>query len=272
MGRFLKETEDRPAVYELIRVDDESDQTAGYRLGRRFRYIDDRNDRTFVVPKNLNDFKTDLASIPFFATWLVPKDGIHTPAALLHDAVLREQNDGAMIGAHQADTLFRLAMWDLGVAFLRRWMMWAAVSLRTLFLAGTWRRGLYAPLIIVMALSSLLLSFLVAGDLLHTGEAWRPPCLEGRVADLLPWLVFASLPLWLKWIGVGAIATAAALVFAVPLALAFLGFVVYVILEYVVKWFFEAEERLPVPSPQGPINRPRVFRLRPRPASYDRIW
>jgi hypothetical protein len=39
------------------------------------------------APTHTDTFRTDLASIPFFATWLVPRDGKHTPAALLHDSL-----------------------------------------------------------------------------------------------------------------------------------------------------------------------------------------
>jgi hypothetical protein len=74
----------------------------------------------FVVPES---FVTDFASVPKLLTWLVPPYGLYTKAAVLHDYLLQSR----MVSRSDADGIFRRAMRELGVSFLRRWMMWAAV-------------------------------------------------------------------------------------------------------------------------------------------------
>lgn len=76
--------------------------------------------QTFTVPVN---FSTDFASVPQAFTWLIPRYGIYTKAAILHDYLCREK----IVNRADADGIFRRAMRELGVSFLRRWMMWAAV-------------------------------------------------------------------------------------------------------------------------------------------------
>ena len=86
-------------------------------------------------------FTTDLASVPRSLTWLFPRYGKYTKAAVLHDYLcqnfrkagrtarpllpLRDRSD--------ADEVFRIVMGELGVPRLRRLLMWAAVSWATLF-------------------------------------------------------------------------------------------------------------------------------------------
>jgi Protein of unknown function (DUF1353) len=133
-GRFYDVAEpDRPAIFQFERLD-----PPNYRVMRQFAYVD-KLGHTYVVPKDVASNKTDFASIPFFLTWLVPKDGTHTPAAVLHDALIGGQKDvhyetsaPETVPDRHADYLFREAMKASGVAWLRRWIMWAAVSLRTL--------------------------------------------------------------------------------------------------------------------------------------------
>lgn len=76
--------------------------------------------QTFIVPES---FVTDFASVPKLLTWLVPPYGLYTKAAVLHDYLLQSH----MVTQSDADGIFRRAMRELGVSFLRRWMMWAAV-------------------------------------------------------------------------------------------------------------------------------------------------
>jgi hypothetical protein len=108
-----------------------------YRMMRQFEYVDNLG-RWHRVPKDVERNSTDFASIPFFLTWLVPKDGTHTPAAILHDVFIGgrvdvdyETSDGEQVTDRHADYLFREAMRNSGVAWLRRWMMWSGVALRT---------------------------------------------------------------------------------------------------------------------------------------------
>ena len=151
------------AEFHLVRLDEKT-----YRLAKQFCYVEPVADqplrvgkeeefgapvtssgpRTFTVPPAGTTMITDLASVPPFLTWLVPKDGRHTPAALLHDGLMPKTPrlyQGPSLDRVEADRIFRNAMQHLDVAFLRRWAMWAAVSLATFCgmrpdFAGVWRR------------------------------------------------------------------------------------------------------------------------------------
>jgi hypothetical protein len=73
-------------------------------------------------------FKTDLASVPRALVWLVPRYGLYTRSAILHDYLLKERPD---IDKHDADGIFRRSMRELHVGVLQRWMMWGAVGLNS---------------------------------------------------------------------------------------------------------------------------------------------
>jgi len=85
----------------------------------------------YADPKRRNN-STDLASVPPLLTWFIGTYGLHTKAALLHDHYVDAHD--TMTRKH-ADTLFRDALRESGVHWLRRWLMWTAVSLRTSFRA-----------------------------------------------------------------------------------------------------------------------------------------
>jgi Protein of unknown function (DUF1353) len=78
----------------------------------------------FVVPAG---FRTDFASVPRVVTWLVPRFGAYTLAAILHDWLVDEGIDSGAVTARQADGLFRRVMREAGVPVVRRWLMWAGV-------------------------------------------------------------------------------------------------------------------------------------------------
>src|SRR5215468_1180661 len=63
-------------------------------------------------------FETDFASVPRPFVWLVPRYGLYTPAAILHDYLCGSKK----IPRAECDRIFREAMNDLTVAFLRRWI------------------------------------------------------------------------------------------------------------------------------------------------------
>lgn len=81
------------------------------------------NRDTFTVGPG---FQTDLASVPRPLVWLIPTYGRYTKAAILHDHLCGEARAGKF-NRYDADGIFRRSMRELGVAFLRRWIMWAAV-------------------------------------------------------------------------------------------------------------------------------------------------
>jgi hypothetical protein len=70
---------------------------------------------------------TDFASVPRFFVWLLPRYGRYTKPAILHDYLWREKAASGELAYLDADAIFRKAMHELDVAFLRRWFMWAAV-------------------------------------------------------------------------------------------------------------------------------------------------
>lgn len=82
-----------------------------------------RRDR-FVVPAG---FRTDFASVPRPVTWLVPRFGAYTLAAILHDWLVTEGLRTRVVNSRQADGIFRRVMRESGVPVLRRWLMWAGV-------------------------------------------------------------------------------------------------------------------------------------------------
>src|SRR5262249_8024803 len=59
-------------------------------------------------------------------TWLLPRYGRYTRPAILHDYLCDLARTGAIDRA-DADGIFRRAMRELGVPFLKRWLMWTAV-------------------------------------------------------------------------------------------------------------------------------------------------
>ena len=85
--------------------------------------------------------ETDLASIPTFMRWFVNTYGLHTLAALLHDNLIVDTpNGGALESDTLSDRFFREMMRCCDVKFLKRWIMWAAVAMRTRWAAGGIRR------------------------------------------------------------------------------------------------------------------------------------
>lgn len=111
-----------------------------FMLARRIAYRD-RHLGELLVPGDLATFSTDLTSVPALFTWLVPKTGAHLPAALLHDGLISPvgepdtyvSTEGHRVDRVQADRVFRDAMADTGTGVVRRWLVWSAVTLGTVF-------------------------------------------------------------------------------------------------------------------------------------------
>lgn len=76
---------------------------------------------TFTVPSR---FKTDLATVPRILWAIVPPWGKYSRAAVLHDWFYVRDIE---ISRRDADGIFRRAMKESGVGWLRRHTMWAAV-------------------------------------------------------------------------------------------------------------------------------------------------
>jgi hypothetical protein len=76
--------------------------------------------------------RTDFASVPRVFVWFIPRYGRYTKAAILHDYLCGTVVPAGSVSRIEADGIFRQAMRELGVPFLRRWIMWAAVRLGAL--------------------------------------------------------------------------------------------------------------------------------------------
>ncbi len=188
-----------------------------------------------IVDQALTDgtgstFESDLTSVPAVFTWLVPKTGAHLPAALVHDSMIGDDEyvlvrqaggeaaDGFLpasvfwkpgsdtpspFTAVDADRIFRDAMADSGTGLIRRWLVWTAVTLRTMFARdGTsdaaWVRWWYAIVAGCTLLAIAWLGYQATAHIFDWTGSW--PC-----TDELPWIV-SELPGPLddlRWAGEG---------------------------------------------------------------------
>lgn len=87
-------------------------------------------------------FETDLSSVPRVVSWVVPAVGSHLGPSLLHDALIVDDgddptHDGPPVSREEADRMFRDAMAHVGTSGARRWMVWSAVSLATMWSTRT---------------------------------------------------------------------------------------------------------------------------------------
>lgn len=132
----------------------------GFELDEPFRF-EEPGHQDIVVRRG---DATDLASVPSFLTWLVPRYGRHTLPALLHDQLVvggMDPND-----REKADATFRDAMGGTRVPLVMRWVMWAAISLAT-HLLRAWRwKVLIAAWVALYGLAGL--------DSLLAVLGWRP--------------------------------------------------------------------------------------------------
>lgn len=161
-----------------------------FALERRLAYRD-RHLGELLVPADLG-FRTDLTSVPALFTWLVPKTGAHLPAALLHDALVAGRDDpasydstaGHEVDRVEADRVFRDAMADTGTGVIRRWIVWTAVTVATIFVGREvpWsqsRHWSYRVAATTTILSILYLGYSATSDLVD--RSW-----VGAVD--LPWM------------------------------------------------------------------------------------
>ena len=123
----------------------------------------------FVVPVQEH---TDFASVPREFVWFIPRYGRYTKAAILHDYLCSVCVPAGRVSRIEADGIFRQAMRELGVPFLRRWIMWAGVRLGALTNAAgrekwwtqAWRVALIAAValpVVTPAAVVIAISFLV---------------------------------------------------------------------------------------------------------------
>lgn len=173
VDRFFDEGSGGPIQIQL------EQPTDGFRILRRFGYRDPAYPEPFLVPKDPATFRTDLASIPWFFAWLVPGLGTHLPAVLLHDGLVVGDREppthlGPAVDRVTADRILRDAMAHLGTAKIRRWIMWAAVTLATAW-SGMRPRWRWRATTIVTVGTVVVLGTIATLDLF---DVW----------DVLPWM------------------------------------------------------------------------------------
>jgi hypothetical protein len=235
---FYREVGNEEAVFVLERVKESEQEEERFKLLQRFRYDSARTNASYVVPAD-GSFRTDLASVPFFLTWLVPKGGTHTPAALLHDGLIPGKEEpqsyiGPPVTRREADVLFRDALHELGVPFIRRELMFAGVSLPTIAARGKMRWvaiGAFVAILTVLVAAQTLDFF----DTEWFALPWmgdRFWLLELLIAFAVPAaLTVVLLPLWWGWWRVG-LAIGLLLTFAtVPLLFVLSCIGAYLVLE-----------------------------------------
>ena len=107
-----------------------------FELLEGFRYTRGATGEAFdVTPAGLKE--TDLTSVPFLFRWFVNAYGRHTLPALLHDCLIRGKcaktasPRATPPTRAEADDIFLEALTDEEVPFIRRHLMWAAVTFNT---------------------------------------------------------------------------------------------------------------------------------------------
>jgi hypothetical protein len=150
-----------------------------WRLTRPLIYTGLRGD-TWVVPSG---YLTDFATVPRFLHWLTLPYGAYTRAAVLHDYLLglvsnyvSGHTPTLVVSSRDADGVFRLAMQELGVPFMKRWTMWAAVRVAALTNprrapGRAFRRDLWRVTLVLLGAAPLLLPGVV-GVLLSLAVVW----------------------------------------------------------------------------------------------------
>lgn len=112
----------------LTQVNDEE-----FVVGATLRYLgptglsDDVDEVVRILPFS-ETRRSDLASVPAVVRWFERPHGVHTPAALFHDYFI---TSGSPISSAEADRYFLNMLGALGVPTVKRWVMYAAVALRT---------------------------------------------------------------------------------------------------------------------------------------------
>jgi len=170
---------------------------------------------------------SDLASVPRYMRWFESAYGTHTLAAIIHDdLIVTEVNAGPLGSDTLSDTFFREMMHAAGVPWLKRWIMWAAVALRSRWAVGGLRR---LSVLVWILLSSLgIASFVWAvGSVLFD---WGGPDARVLLSIAIP-LPFVAAALWGRQYGAGIVAAVAALWILPAAVFAGIGYVVYLALE-----------------------------------------
>jgi hypothetical protein len=178
---------------------------------------------------------TDLASIPAFVRWFVDPYGRHTPAALIHDDLIinKQPNEGTLGSDIASDRYWRYMLKAVGVPYIKRWIMWTATALRTRWAVGgvrQWTVVLWAVLAIAGITMAIWSSIALITDSNLPGDP--EPGVVLVIALVLP---IVSSALWGKQYGAGLVAAGAAIWLLPPTILAAVGYLVYWLIERIVR-------------------------------------
>lgn len=167
-----------------------------------------------LAPTKDRPIYTDLASVPGPARWFVGTYGEHTPAVIIHDELIPARDDLPGVTEVHADRYLRFMLQDVGVRFLKRWIMWSAVAMRSRWVASAWKRALV--IVWLLAAAAGMTTFVLAaadGDIIRMAAALAAPA------------IFAFL--WGKQYGAGLIAAVAAPWLLPPTVLSIAGYLIY---------------------------------------------
>jgi hypothetical protein len=103
-------------------------------------------------------FDTDFVSVPNAFSWFVPRAGRYARAAVLHDYLWRLADEGKY-DRRDADRQFRAALKHSEVSPPRRWIMWAAVRLASIFVKRDPGDGWWLDVPGIAALALIALPF-----------------------------------------------------------------------------------------------------------------
>lgn len=190
---------DEPARFVLEQL---GDSEFGVHPGGGFQYVASGSGDPIVVDE-VTLPRSDLASVPLALTWFVSRHGRHTPAALVHDRLVRS---GSTYDERiRADDIFLEAMERSGVATVRRHVMWAAVTAASRHRGGPIRCvGLWCWVAAALCGMTLLGAGLVSANLwwvvgslvapLAASALWGERHRAGMIAGYaLPPVVFPAL-------------------------------------------------------------------------------
>ncbi len=207
------------AMIGLVQISDEYFALIeGFRFRDARRGSDRVTDRVVdIEPGDLLHNRTDLTSVPRALTWFVGRFGRHTPAALLHDALLDRVTGGPeprLRGYEDADHAFLEALECLNVPPLRRVTMWAAVAFGTRSRVG----GMATVAIWAWVIAFVVGTFVLGAGILHGNVV------AAAAAFLMP---FLGALLWGRQYRAGLVASYAAVFVAAPTLLGAITYAVY---------------------------------------------
>ena len=167
---------------------------------------------------------TDLTSVPRALRWFVSQYGSHTPAALVHDRLIGIDPPIPGFTDAYADRFFRVMLQDLGVRWMRRWLMWSAVAVRTRSKSGL----LKLVGLVIWCLGSL--TGMTAAVVAVATHGWLLLLLSAVAPFVLALL-------WGRQYGAGLVGALAAPWILPPTVLGVAGFLVYAALEWTIGLF-----------------------------------